>query len=354
MRLKAAAIVVVSGVVALSACARHESPIGKKGPVRVKSVAVMMVEEQREVVAVGSLRSTREAVVSGKVMGTIIEIRKAAGDRVKRGEVVVIVDSRDVAGQIQQARGALAQARAAAAIAETNFKRFEQLQGKGAASQLELDQARYQLDTARGAVTQAEGAVATAMSYQSYAEIPAPFDGRVVDRMCEVGDMASPGRPLLKIEDETRLRLDVTLSENDLQAARIGATVKVRVPSIGDRVLEGKVAEIVPAADTATHSFLVKIDLASDALLRSGQYGQAVFTAGTRDVLRVPQSAVRKRGGLTGVYVIEGDHATFRLITVSDSGGDGVEVLSGLSEGDRFIVSPAGEIAEGASIEVES
>ncbi|MBI2838713.1 MAG: efflux RND transporter periplasmic adaptor subunit [Acidobacteria bacterium] len=352
--MRAATMVVVSGLVALGACARHEVPIERKTPVRVKSVAVMMAEEPWEVVAVGSLRSTREAVVSGKAMGTITEIRKAAGDRVTRGEVVVVVDSRDVAGQIQQATGALAQARAAAAIAETNFKRFEQLQGKGAASQLELDQARYQFDTARGAVTQAEGALATATSYQSYAEIPAPFDGRIVDRMCEVGDMASPGRPLLKIEDETRLRLDVTLAENDLQAARIGAAVRVHVPSIGDRVLEGKVGEIVPAADTATHSFLVKIDIASDPMLRSGQYGQAVFTAGTRHVLRVPKSAVRTRGGLTGVYVIEGDHATFRLITVSDSGGESVEALSGLSEGDRFVISSSGEIAEGVPIEEES
>lgn len=89
-------------------------------------------------------------------------------------------------------------------------------------------------------------------------------------------------------------------------------------------------------------------------MLRSGQYGQAVFTAGTRHVLRVPKSAVRTRGGLTGVYVIEGDHATFRLITVSDSGGESVEALSGLSEGDRFVISSSGEIAEGVPIEEES
>ncbi|MEW6364140.1 MAG: efflux RND transporter periplasmic adaptor subunit [Acidobacteriota bacterium] len=353
MRTISTFVVITAALAALPSCARRETaPVDTRAPIAVNTTLVRAADESDVVEAVGSLRSTREAVIAGKVMGTVTEIRKNAGDAVKRGEVVVVIDSRDIAGQIDQAKGALAQARAAAVIAETNFSRFEQLFARGAASQLELDQARYQYETTKGAVAQAEGAVQTASSYESYAEIPAPFDGRVVDRLCEVGDMAAPGRPLLKIEDADHLRLDVALSAKELAAASVGATVKVVIPALGDRELEGTVSEIVPAADPTTHSFLVKIDLPRDASLRSGLYGRAMFAAGIRRVVRVPRSAVVVRGGLTGVFLADENRARFRLVTISDAPGDSVEVLAGLSDSDRLIVGPGTALEEGVPIEV--
>lgn len=345
--------VFLTAVLSLAACGGRKAATEKATPLSVRAIAVHAVDAPTIVDVVGSLRSSREAVIASKVMGTITEIRKAAGDRVRQGDVLVVVDSRDVAGQIAQAQGSLLQARAALAMAETSFRRFEQLKTRGAASELELDQARYQYDTARGAVAQADGAVATASSYKSYAEIPAPFDGRIVDRLCEVGDLAAPGRPLLKIEDDRRLRLEATLSESDLAAAHPGATVDVYVPSVAEQPLSGTIAEIVPAADPGTHTFLVKIYLPPDARLRSGLYGKAQLSVGTRRMVRVPRAAIQTRGGLTGVYVAEGTRATFRLVTVADQGSDSVEVLAGLSEGDRLIVSPPAALSEGAAVEVK-
>lgn len=337
----------------LASCGGGEKGETPRAPVAVRTMTVAAVREAATVEASGSLRSGRETVISGKTMGTVTSIRKVAGDPVRKGEVLLVIDSRDVDGQIAQARGALAQAQAAAAIAQTNLQRFEQLFTRNAASQLELDQARFQAETAKGAVTQAEGSVATASSYLSYAEIAAPFDGRVVDRLCEVGDMAAPGRPLMKIEDDRTLRLDVSLSESSLGAAVRGQTVKVRIPALGDRTLDGKVAEVVPALDPATRSFLVKIDLPTEPGLRSGIYGRAAFQSGTRQAMRVPRASLRDRGGFTGVFVAEGGRATFRLITLSDLPSDNPEVLSGLSDGDRVILDPPASLEVGAPVEVQ-
>ena len=377
----------------LPGCGDGERSFPDPAPVPVRTTTLVPAQTVATVVATGSLHGTREAVLAAKVMGTVLEIRKRAGDPVRRGEILIRLDDREVSGQIGQAEGALAQAQAAAALAAANFTRFEQLFARGAASQLELDQARYQYDTTRGAVRQAESAVAAASSYRAYADIPAPFDGRVVDRMCEVGDLAAPGRPLLQIEDARRVRLHVTLGEGKAGAARVGAPVRVIVPAL-ERVLEGTVAEVVPAVDPATRSLLVKIDLPADPELRSGLYARAELAAGTRSALVLPRSALVERGGLNGVFVVQEGRATFRLVEVSDpttgnppsseavpggpkpgmppSGGAApgcpepgalqsgappsnaavLEVLSGLSGGEQVVLEPPATLTEGAPVEV--
>jgi RND family efflux transporter MFP subunit len=292
-------------------------------------------------------------MLASKVMGNVIEIRKRAGQSVRRGEVVIVIDSQDVSGQIAQAEGALAQARAAATLAETNLKRFEQLLSRGSASQLELDQARFQAETARGAVTQAEGAVATARSYSSYAEIPSPFSGRVVDRMCDVGDLAAPGRPLMKVEDATRLRLHASLDAEKAVAAVPGASVEVVVASLGERIFRGTVAEVVPAADPATRSVLVKVDIEADPALRAGVFGRVRFVSGTRQAIRVPRTALHTRGGLVGVFVVEAGRSAFRLVTTAEATGDFVEVLAGLEPGDQLIVSAPPGLEVDVPVEVQ-
>jgi RND family efflux transporter MFP subunit len=332
----------------------HKTESPASAPVSVRAVAVEAAAVSDVIEAAGSLHGTRDAVLAAKVMGTVIEIRKTAGQSVRRGEVLVVLDDREVAGNIGQAEGALAQAKAAAALAGSNLQRFEQLKERGAASQLELDQARFAHETAQGAVRQAEAAVATASSYRNYARIPAPFDGQVVDRMVEVGDLAAPGRPLMRVEDASSLTLHVSLSETQAHAAQPGGQVEVTVPSLPDRTWTGTVAEVVPSVDTATRTQLVKIDLPQDAALRSGLFARARFTVGQRQAISVPRTALVRRGGMTGVFVADAGHAAFRLVELADSrGGDTLEVLSGLKAGDRVVVLPPSTLVEGAVLEVQ-
>ncbi len=178
---------------------------------------------------------------------------------------------------------------------------------------MELDQARYQYDTARGAVEQAEGAVATAKSYQSYATIPAPFSGRVVDQLCDVGDLASPGRPLMTIEDPSRLRLFASLDAAKAAAAVVGSEISVRMPSTGDRIFKGTITEVVPAADPATRSILIKVDLEPDrfAPLRTLRDRPASVRGATGpDESLVPPSC--SAADSPGVFVADAGHAGFR------------------------------------------
>ena len=349
------ALVLAAGMLlAAGGCAKHDTAAHDGTPVAVQTLTLTPATEAATVEATGTLRAAREATLASKVMGNVTEIKKEAGDTVRAGEILLVIDSRDVAGQIAQARGALAQAQAAATLAETNFHRFEQLNERGAASQLELDQARYQFDTASGAVKQAEGAVAAASSYEAYARIPAPFSGRVVDRMCEVGDLAAPGRPLMKVEDAEHLRLYASLEASRTAAATAGTKVDVLVPEAGTGRFAGTVREITPAADPATRSILVKIDVDADPSLQAGLFGRALLPTGERSVLRVPASSVIRRGSITGVFILLDGHAMLRMVTLDESHADAPEVLSGLAAGDVIVVEPPATLVVGAPLEARS
>lgn len=335
-------------------CAKHESG-HERGAAQTQVVSTSRLTTTTEIATVeatGTLRAAREATLASKVMGSVTEIRRRAGDAVREGEVLLVIDSRDVAGQIAQARGALAQAEAAASLAETNFRRFEQLVQRGAASQLELDQARYQHETAAGAVAQAKGALSTASSYESYARIPAPFSGRVVDQLCEVGDLAAPGQPLMKLEDSAHLRLFASLDAARAAAAVVGARVEVRVPDAGAADFAGTIREVTPAADPATRSLLVKIELDAAPALRAGLFGRALLPSGERQVLRVPRAAVLRRGSFPAVFVAESGRAVLRMVTLDETGAGDPEVLAGLVAGDAVILEPPATLTVGAPVEV--
>jgi RND family efflux transporter MFP subunit len=333
-------------------CSRKTQLREEKPPLPVRTVQLTATTESATVEALGTLRSGREAVLSGKVMGTIREVRKHAGESVRQGEIMIVIDSRDVDGQIAQARGALAQAKAAASLAETNLRRFQELHQRGAASQMELDQARYNSETAAGAVQQAEGAVATAASYRAYAEIPAPFSGRVVERLCEVGEVAAPGRPLLRIEDPSRIRLYASVDAARAAAAVLGAPATVGVPALGDRIFPGRLTELAPAADPSTHSIALTIDLDPDPALQAGLYARALLKGGERQVLRVPRAALVRRGAITGVFTIESGRTVYRMVSLSEGQPEAPEVLSGLFSGDAVVIDPPAGLEIGALAEV--
>lgn len=305
----------------------------------------------------GNVEADRTAAVSSRVMATVTAVHVHAGDRVRRGQVLVEIDAQTAAGQVSQARGGLSQAEAGLALAERNFQRYQALAATQAASQAELDFARMQYEQAKGAVEQARGAVSAASSVASESRVTAPFDGRVTARMVEVGDLAAPGRPLVQIESSTAHRLSVAVPESLLAQAglALGSPVTVSIdarPDLGR--MTGTVAERAPAADPMAHSFTVEISL-GDVEVPSGSSGRAYVSAGGRSVVRVPSEAVLRQGGATLVVVRDSEgRAVSRIVTLGTDFGDGkVEVLSGLTGGETLLVGLAAVPPLGSPVQIE-
>jgi RND family efflux transporter MFP subunit len=187
-----------------------------------------------------------------------------------------------------------------------------------------------------------------------YTRLRAPFSGVVTARMADPGTMASPGMPLLQIDQAGALQLQTTVDESAISALHKGMKVQVTIDGAGPTALTGTIAEINPAADSASHSFQVKIDLPSSSLLRAGMYATAEFPKDLRQAILIPRSAVVSRGSLFCVYVLDSRRiAQLRSVTLGAAQDNLIEVLSGISAGEKLVDTPADRDLAGKRIEVQ-
>jgi len=325
-------------------------------PLRGAVARVEQITDAKLIEVYGIVQPSRQSTVSSRVSGPIVSVSVRAGSTVAASEPMLEIQPEAIDGQVAQAEGALAQAAAALSLAERNYQRFENLHGEGAASDLELDMARMQLDQANGAVRQAQGAVQSARSVAGEAVVRAPFRARVVDTLVEVGDLAAPGRPLVRVESFDGRELLLTVRASDIQRATVGTSLMVRFdtrPDLGS--VEGRIAEVVPSADPATHTFAVKVDL-GNVDIASGLSGRASIPGDAVDRLVVPSSAIHVRGGLELVIVLAPDGtARSRAVTVGAALADGrVEILSGVDAGEMIVLDAPAPVADGTPVEVVS
>ena len=344
--------------------------------------------------ATGTVRSKTTTVLSSKIMGTVISFRAREGDKVNAGQALVEIDNRDAGAQLLKADAGLRQAqeglaeaeqainaaKSAQAAAEANkrladstYARYQALFERKSVSPQEFDEAkakremaeaeaRRTVDTlkmlaakrqqALAQIDQARAEVANAQVFVSYARIVSPISGVVVAKHTEVGSTATPGAPLLTIEDGSRYRLEVAVEESQLGKIRVGQRARLRIDALGADDLEGAVSEITPVADPMSRSYTVKIDLPARQSARSGLYGVARFASGQKEAILIPQKAVTQRGQLAGVFVVDdAGVARMRLIKTGKSYGESVEALSGLSAGERVVVDGVANVNDGVKVQ---
>jgi RND family efflux transporter MFP subunit len=341
----------------LPGCGGGHKTVEPVAPIAITaSLAVAeRVAAAEEIELTGTVVAERVTEVSSRVMALVTAVRAEVGDSVAKGQVLVEIDPQTASGQLSQAQGGLAQARANLALAERNYERFKNLAASEAASQMELDMARAQYEAAKGAVEQATGAVASASSVAAESRVVAPFAGRIAARMVEAGDLASPGRPLLRVESTAGRRLAVAVPEGVFaqRRAKLGDRVAVAVdarPDLGR--MSGRIVEIAPGPDPVTHAVAVEIELAA-ADVGTGSFGRAYLPGAQREAVAVPAGAVLRQGGAALVVVRGADGtALSRAVTVGETLADGrLEVLTGLAGGETVLVGLAAVPPLGAQVE---
>ena len=330
--------------------------------------------------AVGTVKARLSATVSSKLMGVIQNFKVKEGDRVKEGDLLVVLDDRQVVAQLDQARAALAAAQkaetgavsarvaaeAGAQQARLSYARNQKMLAGGAITQenfeavdaqykqaqAALAQAEAMVEAARSRVKEARAAVDAAQVARKDAQVMAPFDGEVTAKMADAGSLAAPGTPLLTLEREGGYRVDLVVPEAYIQAVRTGQAVTVRIPSIENTSIAGTVDVIIPSADQGSRTFVVQVGIPTVASLRSGMFARVPLTIGQQQMLRIPASAVVRQGQLTGVFIVdEKNIARFRLIRTGRQFGDQVEVISGIQDGTRLVSAPPVQLSNGSAVE---
>jgi RND family efflux transporter MFP subunit len=342
-------------------------------PLPVSTATVTPGASDAGVEAGGVVQAQVTAIITARVLAPVREVRVASGDRVRAGQVLVVLDATDLSAGAASARAAaqaatdgvrasaadVQAADAALALAKATHERIAALAAKQSATAHELDEATAGL---RAAEARAAGARARAMqadsdvarlhaaslqatTVESFTRLTAPFDGVVTARMVEVGNMAAPGAPLVRLEDTRRFRLELRIDESRARGLEIGTAVSVVLDSTGSARLQGRVAEIARAVDADARALLVKVDLPEGTAVRSGVFGRAVLPEPGHRALNVPASAVVRRGQLTTVFVLDQGVARVRMVSLR-----GTEVLAGLVEGDVVVVEPPAGLVDGRRV----
>ncbi len=305
------------------------------------------IEEVHEVVkadfseAVGTLKAATRTEISARIMAPITEIRVKAGNVVQTGQPLVILDRRNAESRLNQAQASFEAAGASLAQAEKDFQRDSEMHKEKVIAEKRFERTKMALDVARANVKQAEQVVAEAKVNLSYTVINAPQNGKIIDRLAEPGDVASPGVPLLVLYDPTSLRLEVPVMEDLAMTLKIGDVLQVHIDA-SNRDVEAVVDEIVPQAKAASRSFLVKVALRRSDDLYEGMFGRLRIPVGTRRHLCLATAAIQTIGQLQFVDVVKASGTLERrFITIGQAGIPGrVEVLSGLEPGDRVVLHP--------------
>ena len=341
----------------LAGCANE--PRAASAPPETVSNATVIVAQRTTmpdwVEAVGTVRAAQTSQVSSQMTGNIIQIQAHEGDRVQGGQVLAILDDAQPRAAMEQATAALAAAEKEISSADSDLalaaatrKRYEQLYEKKSVSPQEFDEikARHQSaesrrDIARAGQAQANAALTQARTSLAYTRIRAPFAGVVTEKKVDAGVLATPGLPLFTVEDTRRYRLEAAVDESELRTVRNGQVCPVLIDALGNAPLTGKVVQIIPAADAASRSFLVKVELPADARLRSGLFGRAHFPHGERSALLIPYNSLVTRGQLQGVYVLDANQiAGLHYVTTGKNAGEQIEILSGLQDGEKLVSAP--------------
>lgn len=340
-------------------------------PTTTQTIEARLVESQQKQVpqllrSTGTVHARETAMVSAQVPGRIQQILVHEGDRVHAGQTLAVLDDAGLRASVDQAQAGVKAAQSEQAAAQTEaelaastLERYRQLETQKSVSPQEMDEvsrraeaATARLEAVRARTDAARAQESGARTMLGYSRLLAPFSGTVSARMADPGTLASPGVALLQVDQAGTLQLQAAVDESSIGAIQPQMKVQVVANAAGSTTMTGTIADILPAADPSSHSFLVKIDLPPSNKLRAGMYGTAEFANGVRNEILIPLSAVVQRGSLACAYVLDGQGiAQLRYLTLGATQGNLTEVLSGISPGEKLVDAPSDRDLAGKRIE---
>ncbi len=314
------------GLTGLSGCqGEHQKKVTARdlAPVQVRVVTVTRQELPSQIELVGTVVPVNRAAIAAKVTGTIDKMPVVLGSRVQKGDLLVQISAEEISAKVMQAQAQLAQAK-------RNLDREEKLLKKGAATSENVKSLRDMYRVAKAAYDGAR-------TMLGYTTITAPFAGQVTRKLANVGDLATPGTPLLVMENSKKLQVVTAVPEGLVRRIKAGDHLDVSIPA-AKQVLVGTVAEIAPAVDPLSRTSTVKINIAETAHLHSGQFARVALPGKTASNIFVPPSAIITLGQMNKIFVALNGKAHLRLVRTGIHQDGKIEILSGLNPGDRVIV----------------
>lgn len=363
-------VIILATILAVAGCSekvKTEHP--KTGPVQVvkgvalETVKVGAIADLLEVV--GTVRARTSAVVSTRIPGTVSILRVREGDRVRKGQLLLQLDAQEnqagalsaVAG-IEEAQRWRDEALSRKKLTDATFERYQKLFNEQAISRQEFEVKQTEKELANQGVARAEARLRQAQegsraagAMADYTKIVAPISGIITSKQADLGATVFPAQPLMTLEDEGSYQLELSIPESMIAKVRPGTPVQVTLEAL-NVMFTAKIAEIVPTTDPASRTYTAKVALTQKGL-KSGMFGRgSIALASSTNGILVPKKSIVERGALTSVCIVDNMNIVrTRLVKIGKTVGDKVEILSGLSDGERIVVSGVEALTEGVKVE---
>ncbi|WP_432671018.1 efflux RND transporter periplasmic adaptor subunit [Flavobacterium sp. SM2513] len=360
--MKKITTLILSTLLLISCGDEKRNEIAPETAIAVKVSGTTENDNSPFVTASGKIESLKSANLSTRMMGYVTKLHVKMGQKVTAGQVLVSINNTDLQAKKAQVDASILQATAGFTNAKKDYERFKVLFSQQSASQKELDDMTSRFEMAKAGLEGAKQMRNEVMAQFSYSSITAPFAGEVTNTFVKEGDMANPGMPLVSMEGNGLMQVMAMVSEGDITSIKSGMSVNVLVKSSNQQI-KGKVSEISGSAANTGGQYLVKINLENtDATILSGMFVNVQFpiekakseNASTQsDKVLVPETALVTKGQLTGIYTVTNDVAILRWIRTGKTFGNQVEVLSGLSADEKYIVSAEGKLYNGVKVSVQ-
>jgi RND family efflux transporter MFP subunit len=331
------ALLAAASVVLFSAAMAFAPAFAADAAVLPAAMHIVAYREVTEVIsAEGVVEAVRQSTLAAQIAGQVVQVEVRVGDSVKAGQVLLRIDPRSAEQAVSGSRSQVAEAQAGLNNALRSFERSKQLFEQKFISKAALDLAELDVKAAQARVAALQANAGQAMTARTFATITAPFAGIIAETPVQIGDMATPGRPLISLFDPANMRVIATLSQSSLRDVKLKQAAQIEIPPSGKRI-PSKQITLIPLADSRSHTVKLRLELGSTSDLLPGQFVRAFFVTGSGRKLMVPQGAVLRRSEVTAAYVLDSaGQAQLRQIRTGDRTGDGfVEVLAGLHEGER-------------------
>lgn len=344
----------------VTAC-REKPPERAERTTDIPSIPVAKVgleDVPRQYSAIGTVKADERIQISSRITGYIQKIWVHEGDAVRKGSILVEIDSSDTEAAIRRAEATVRSAATSLADAERDVERFAGLKDRQVVSEESYRKATVKRDVARSALGEARAALDSALAQRRYATIESPVTGVTISRLKQQGDLASPGVAILTIDSGKRLLFETFIAESRIADIAVGGKVDVIIDALGHQTLDGTVLRIVPSGDPVSRRYQVDIALPDGSKAYPGMFGRAHFAVGTERMPVVPRDALVERGGLVGVFVIdEGGHARFRWLRTgrewaTPGQGARVAIRAGLTGGETILAQDDRRVRDGDAIAV--
>ncbi len=327
----------------------------KEQPIKVTTSAVINYNSNYLFGTSGTIEAIKSANISTRLMGDVFKVFVNIGDRVKKGDLLLSINSADLKAKKAQANTQITRANSAFINASKDHKRYTQLFKENSASQKELDNITTKYEQAKAGLEAAKQMLNEVKANLAYANIRAPFSGVITGKFINDGDLARPGMPLLSIESTSGYLVKTYVNENQINKIHKGGTVYLKVKS-NNKTLKGIISEISISSKNSGSLYLVKINIKPTKKIYSGMFVSVNFI-GAPDInstIAIPKSALIHKGQLSGVYTVSMQNtAILRWLRLGKSYGNKIEVLSGLNKNEKIITNAQGKLYNGVNITIK-